>query len=292
MEDIKDINEIIEHIKKKATVEELESTNLDFPSLDASIPFSRKNAVKPIYFIPTMNTDHSNILAYNNNEPFSYIAIPQSKYHLSLMREARYLDDLLELIKNQCSVMIADNVSIIFNNDIIYTLKESIIDKEFYNIYNLDLVGNGYNIATGTIYNITYQLRDAYIKNKMNDCASLLATMITKVKNDLAKSFSNRAHLFSLEILNRKLVDIDKLYKIFSKNMIICDELKPDKYSLCMQALHMIFAKSIEKICDIAELALVGAFYQLTDALADAKRLGVNNNDQITRHINEDDEPF
>ncbi len=269
MED--DIKSIIKRVEEKKDIVNSDCEELlDFPSLDASIPFSRKNAIKPIYFIPTMQEDRSNILAFNKTEPFNYVAIPQAQYHLSLMKEKPYMDDLLEIIKNQCSAMIANNAAIILNNDVLYVLEDTIIDHNlFYECYNVELVGNRYNIATGDIYNIDYQLRDAFARNKMDECGFLLCELITKVKNDLARSFSNRAHTFTMEILNRRLIDIDKLFKKFS------DDVTYDKYSACMQKLHAIIGRSVGKICDIAELALVSAFYQLTDTLAEAKKLGI-----------------
>lgn len=276
MGDIKNINEVAEYIKRKAAVDELESETIDFPSLNADIDFSKKKIIRqPVFFIPTKSPEAPNVLQ-SNGEPFSEVAIPMAAYNMRFMGTESYFFSLEKSIIDQCTVMISNNATIILNNGIIAELDPFVINcEEFIRLINCELFKfiNSYSLLH--YHTIAKQLRDAIINEDTTKTSMLLADVIYQTKNNLAHDFSLNTHNFIRRVLVDRVIDIDRYFGTYYRYTDHDTNVVPDKFSVSMQMLLDTAMLDVNKIADISELAIVSAFYQLSDAIVAANKIGI-----------------
>lgn len=276
MEDIKNINEVAEYIKRKAVVDELESETIGFPSLNADIDFSKKKIIRqPVFFIPTKSPEVPNVLQ-SNGEPFSEVAIPMAAYNMKFMGTESYFFSLEKSISDQCAAMILNNASIILNNGIITELDPFVINcEEFVHLINdeLFLYTNSYYLVHCCM--TSKQLRDAIINEDTTKTSVLLADAINRIKNNLAYTFSLNTHNFIRKVLIDRVIDIDRYFDTYYRYTDHDTNIAPDKFSVSMQMLLDTAIVDVNKITDISELAIVSAFYQISDAIVAANKLGI-----------------
>ena len=278
MEDKKEmnINEVAEYIKRKAAVDELESETIDFPSLNADIDFSKKKIIRePVFFIPTKSPEAPNVLQ-SNGEPFSEVAIPMAAYNMKFMGTENYFFSLEKSIIDQCAAMILNNVSIILNNGIIAELDPFVINcEEFVHLINYELFKftDPYSLIHYNV--ISRQLRAAIFNEDTTKISTLLADAINKNKNNLAYKFSLNTHNFIRKVLIDRVIDIDRYFDTYYRYTDHDTNVVPDKFSVSMQMLLDTAIVDVTRITDIAELAIVSAFYQLSDAIVAANKIGI-----------------